>query len=153
MGCDIHCYAERRVGDGWEMIQGLYPFQDRNYTIFAFLADVHNEVGVQSIAQPRELPADISDGVVVNFWHCRDDAHSLSWLSMSELNDYDYDRTIKVEKRCGLMAAYCGGGDGGVNDDEVEVTTIRALLGDAFFDDLQELKARNAERIVFWFDN
>jgi hypothetical protein len=40
-----------------------------------------------------------------------------------------------------------------INDDDVEATTIRALLGDGFFNDLQKLKVRGAERIVFWFDN
>ena len=30
---------------------------------------------------------------------------------------------------------------------------MRELLGEGFFDELQELKTCGAERIVFWFDN
>lgn len=45
MGCDIHLWFEKKNGDGkWERINipdNLIP-DDRNYEVFAFLADVRN---------------------------------------------------------------------------------------------------------------
>lgn len=43
MGCDIHAYGERRNADGkWTLIPDCTPFQHRNYSLFAWLADVRN---------------------------------------------------------------------------------------------------------------
>jgi hypothetical protein len=153
MGCDIHCYAERKAGEEWEMIRDLSPFDWRDYRIFAFLANVRNEAGILPIAQARDLPDDPSDGVVVKAWHWRDIAHSHSWLDVSELLDFNYERVITVEERLALRDPWDRMFADRNNPDGLETTTIRALLGEAFFDDLHELKRRGAERIVFWFDN
>jgi hypothetical protein len=152
MGCDIHCYAERRADEEWEMIRDLCPFDRRDYTVFAFLADVRNEAGIPPIAQPRDVPDDISDGVVAEFRKC-DDAHSASWLSVSELLAYDYDRIVTGKERRTVMAAHHEDWGSVVMVEEVRGMAGRELLGVGFFDELQELKACGAERIVFWFDN
>jgi hypothetical protein len=152
VGCDIHCYAEQKVRGGWRMMRGKYPIRRRDYRIFAFLADVRNDEGIPPIAQPRDLPDDISDGVVAGFEKC-DDAHSISWLSVSELLDYDYDRIVTVEERRAVMASHHEYWGGAVMAEEVEAVAVRELLGKDFFDELQELKTCGAERIVFWFDH
>lgn len=153
MSCDIHCYAERKAGEGWEMIRDLSPFDMRDYTIFAFLAGVRNEAGIPPIAQPRDLPDDPSDSVIVKAWHWRDDAHSHSWLDVSELLGFNYERVVTVEERLAVRAPYLRVFDEANTPNDLEPTTVRALLGEAFFGDLLELKRRGVERIVFWFDN
>jgi len=134
------------------MMRGRYPIRHRDYRIFAFLADVRNDEGIPPIAQPRDLPEDSSDGVVAEFRKC-DDAHSASWLSVSELLAYDYDRIVIGKVRRALMAAHHGNGGGTIMAEEVGAIAVRDLLGEEFIDELQELKTCGAERIVFWFDN
>ncbi len=152
MGCDIHCYAERKVRGRWRMMRGQYPIRHRDYRIFAFLADVRNDVGIPPIAQPRDLPDDISDGVVAEFRKCND-AHSVSWLSVSELLAYDYDRIVTGKERRAVMADHHEDRGGAVMAEEDKGMAVRELLGEGCFDELKELKTCGAERIVFWFDN
>ena len=94
MGCDIHLYVEKQVEGKWhavtagnwnhetlepgenrretylddeERAAGRIPndwFGDRNYELFAFLADVRNYQRLTSpICQPKGLPSDVSDAV------------------------------------------------------------------------------------------
>ena len=99
------------------------------------------------------MPNDPSDGVIVKAWHWRDDAHSHSWLDVSELLEFNYERVLTPEERLAVRASYFRVFGDANTPDDLETTTIRALLGEAFFDDLEELKECGAERIVFWFDN
>jgi hypothetical protein len=152
MGCDIHCYAERKVRGRWRMMRGQFPLRLRDYRVFALLAGVRNDEGIPPIAQPRDLPGDTSAGVMVEFRKC-DDAHSVSWLRIPELLDHDYGRIVTVEERRAAVAAHPKdrGGDGMA--EEVGAMAVRQLVGEDFFDELQKLKTCGAERIVFWFDN
>lgn len=62
MGCDIHSFAERRVGDKYETAtgrmfkEGSEPFGWRCYGMFGFLAGVRNCSAVTPIAKARGLP-------------------------------------------------------------------------------------------------
>lgn len=76
MGCDIHLYVERLNDDlQWEFVPAPADakygewFGDRNYNLFAMLADVRNGRGfggvdtgnrVEPISAPRGIPADAS---------------------------------------------------------------------------------------------
>lgn len=83
-------------------------YSDRNYDVFAILADVRNGYGFAGcdtgdgfvpIAEPRGLPADLS------FDPEAEDAdgdcafelgdHSQTWLTLDEVLAYDWDRTTK----------------------------------------------------------
>ncbi len=61
MGCDIYLYFERKNPEGkWEQImipEKLVP-EDRNYELFAFLADVRNSSGITAQFADRGIPAD-----------------------------------------------------------------------------------------------
>lgn len=64
MGCDIHLYFERKVSDKWQKIEidkRILP-RDRNYTLFAFLANVRNygEFIVTPQFAGRGIPDDTS---------------------------------------------------------------------------------------------
>lgn len=148
MGCDIHAYAERKTNRGWEPVGDLSPFDWRSYGLFGFLAGVRNYSAIPPIAEKRGFPDDAGNEVREEYksWEC--DAHSASWLSMTELEAFDYDAPMEDRRvmRDGNGGCTCEPGEG-------EKTTFRAFLGPAFFEELEKLKAAGADRIVFWFDN
>jgi len=144
MGCDIHCYAERRgEADGWEPVLGPEPFDDRCYAWFAFLAGVRNYSAIKPISMPRGLPDSVSLEVKREFLRWGDDAHSASWLSLSELLEFDYGQTVEDRRDCGSTLP---AGQG-------RKQTYREFLGIRFFQELEALRLRGVQRIVFWFDN
>jgi hypothetical protein len=129
MGCDIHLVVERRNGNGqWERVlpppeaydpwlkeqaekkagkDSYYSnrvryvwYGDRNYNLFAILADVRNDFDFKPIAGPRGLPDDLSAEVVKLTDPSDDDDsndvwlgdHSHSCLTVQELLDYNWDQ-------------------------------------------------------------
>lgn len=128
MGCDIHLVVEVRNENGeWE--RALPPpeardpwlveqaakldtgsrykdrekyvwFDDRNYNLFAILADVRNGFDFVPISEPRGLPDDLSPEVQKIADGMDDEEsndvslgdHSQSWLTLKELLDYDWGR-------------------------------------------------------------
>lgn len=157
MGCDIHTFVERRDEAGqWQVVDGLAPFDWRNYGMYGFLADVRNYSAVPSIAEERGLPDDISVEVRDEYALWIDDAHTASWLSVNELADFDYTQTVndrRVTRQTGPNSW-----DGGVTGapEEGTVKTYHELLGQAFLDDVEQLRSLGDPedvRVVFWFDN
>lgn len=152
MGCDIHTYVERQTAPGhWECVEDVKPFDQRNYGIFGFLADVRNYSAIPPIAEPRGLPRDLSQQVAAENEYWGYDAHSHTWLSARELADFDYDQAVNDRR---VMR----NGDGGVTGtaEEGTVTTFREFLGRSFMDDvrrLRELGDLDEVRVVMWFDN
>jgi hypothetical protein len=127
MGCDIHTMAE--IGheyDGkthWSAITypvfdhpyfnadkpvagfnhpyTTEPYDERNYRLFAFLADVRNGRGfagvdtgnrVTPIAEPRGVPDDASDEWKKEVEQWGQDFHSASWFTLAELKAADWDQ-------------------------------------------------------------
>jgi hypothetical protein len=116
MGCDIHFYVERRDGDKWvscdewvnEYDYWEVPYEkqfytQRNYDLFAILADVRNGRGFGGestgegfipLAAPRGLPHDLSMEVKRHTDKCLE--HTPSWCTVAELLEYDWTReTLK----------------------------------------------------------
>ncbi len=154
MGCDIHCFAERRGANGWECVSlDQMPFDCRSYGMFGFLAGVRNYSAVPPITAPRGFPEDASDEVRKDYEGFGLDAHTPSWLSVDELTAFDYEAEIE-DRRCSRMmpAGYISGGET-CEPGEGKRMTLREFLGKGFFDDLESLKQAGAERVVFWFDN
>jgi hypothetical protein len=70
-------------------------YDDRNYLIFAVLANVrnwHNEI--EPISIPRGIPEDISAESLLRL----SNEHSASWLSLEEVYLYDWDKKITKSK-------------------------------------------------------
>jgi len=87
MGCDIHMHVER--GNAERSIEWRYVMdhdQNRNYCLFARLADVRNqcEPPEQPIAKPRGLPEDLTPAVRDDAEGWAVDGHSHSWLTLDE---------------------------------------------------------------------
>lgn len=115
MGTDIHFYVERRDGpdapwqsaDKWiDDGHGSHVsytdafYSDRNYDLFAILADVRNGrgfAGVKTgdgfvpIAAPRGLPIDMSPELAA--FMAQGIEHTPSWLTVAELMSYDWTQT------------------------------------------------------------
>lgn len=133
MGTDIHMAVEKRQPYGWTRVlpterllddffyekRGNDPdsyvfktwYNNRNYALFAALADVRNGYGfagvptfvpIQPVAPPRGLPGDLSPEVqrLIDDDFDEDDIslgdHSFSWLLVSELLAYDWDQIQTV---------------------------------------------------------
>jgi hypothetical protein len=117
MGCDIHPAIEyREAVDGkWRalMIPNKYFGKgsdekelsasldlDRNYDLFAILGNVRNGTGFAGcdtgdgfdpMSDNRGIPEDISDEAR----EALSDEHSSTWVTLSEILAYDWDRTTK----------------------------------------------------------
>ncbi len=126
MGCDIHLAVEvqdakgvwhsvdewgDKYGDGYPTIMHPY-YDDRNYNLFAILANVRNGYGFGGIptgdgfvpmAAPRGLPRDAS--IEVRAWSDRwgGDGHSHSWCTLRELLDYDW---TQITSHVGMVTAF-----------------------------------------------
>jgi hypothetical protein len=79
------------------------PFDSRNYSLFAILADVRNGVGfagidtgdrIEPISEPRGVPEDASPEYkkLVEQWDC--DGHSHSYHTLAQLKAYDWDQPV-----------------------------------------------------------
>ena len=108
MGCDIHICCERKNYKGeWincdyfklnpyfdnnddeEDKWWIVPiFKDRNYELFATLADVRNRGYITPISEPRGLPDDVHyiTKALSDSWG--DIGHSHSYYTLRELEDY-----------------------------------------------------------------
>ena len=131
------------------------PFDRRSYRIFAFLADVRqrDNFKITPISEPKGLPKDseylntplekpenysyygydngtayTKEGQI----ECDVDCHSLTYLTLKELLDFDYEQKA------------------------TETETYREYLMEGYFEELEILKTLGEPenvRIVFWFDN
>lgn len=172
MGCDIHSAAIDANGmpveggkwsDGadanpdmeWMTGEGE-PFGWRSYAVFGFLAGVRNYSGVVPISLPRGLPVDIKVPHGEDFEYWLGD-HSHSWLSVAELEAFDYDALVEDRRYTGQRALLWGGaitsGPCTAEPGNGKMMTWREFLGDSFFEDVAELRRIGADRVAFGFDS
>jgi hypothetical protein len=86
MGCDIHMAVEIRRDGVWLNVPEavVKPYGQRNYGIFAMLADVRNDGGVPYISRPRGVPQDAAKASI----NLLSEEHSASWVLLSEVQGY-----------------------------------------------------------------
>lgn len=124
-------------------------FEHPDYRIFGFLADVRNYSHSPVIAAPRGLPVDL-DVVGDDFDSWRPDLFSTSWLTLAELQAYDYDQVF-----CDRRVRKDGNGAALANKDHGEYRRLRDFLTPYFFERLTILAGLGVPedvRIVFGFD-
>jgi len=85
MGCDIHIHAEVKIEGQWHHYGILRA--DRNYALFARLANVRNdeEDPIPPIAEPRGIPADATFLTMFDVKKWDGDGHSHSWINADEI--------------------------------------------------------------------
>ena len=151
MGCDIHLITEIKVDNKWILSDkdifkyknfsegiGINPFEERNYSVFALLANVRNDNKVIPISLPKGLPDDSEylnfkiDGKTTRKKDFLDfnsyEYHSHSYLTLKEILEYDYSK----------------------------INISNQFRYEEFYEDLELLKTLGEPdnvRIVFWFDN
>lgn len=158
MGCDIHCYSEKRNKETgkWELIpemikeiDGDYTdyqtdqvLSNRNYMLFSILADVRNYhlPDYCIISEPKGLPKDVSNEVkeMSDYWDV--DGHSHSWHTLKDL--LNHSAKFKNERR--LLEIF---------PEDLTEEWYLAQINEC----IQQANELNIEpenyRIVFWFDN
>ena len=121
MGCDIHVFIEHRRSpiewasddvwennkDGWSIAFGTEIYSNRNYELFAALANVRNRLPrdekprympkssdggepIFVITQPKGIPHDCCLKVQRELERWEGDGHSHSWYTLQELLDFDW---------------------------------------------------------------
>ena len=106
MGCDIHIAVEKKVRDGWVMVDRLH-YQtnkdacNRNYRRFAKLAGVRGDG-----PEPKGLPADISESADLYVEEWEGDAHSHSWLPAEEAAKIFLETEYEHEERSDYRKKY-----------------------------------------------
>lgn len=153
MGADIHLWVETKAGESWRFanpyridkwdkeawVEWDEPYGQRNYHLFALLADVRNsDTRFTPIAPVRGVPLDCSKigRRIIDEWGA--DGHSHSWLSVDELLRHPWDKTEALRGRV------------------PPVVTHRDLVGDFLTEFLPRLQAHgpaDRTRIVYFFDN
>lgn len=125
MGCDIHGWIERKVGDKYVAIKELGDRATaRNYRRFAALAGVRGDG-----PEPRGVPPNVSE--TVRYWidTWDSDGHSHSWLPIKEACEvWAVDRYPEMG---GKRSEYPMYEYFGMDDETLEPD----------------------DRVVFWFDN
>lgn len=88
--------------DDWYFEEGTWEnfeiWSGRNYGLFAFLADVRNDGGIEPLDEPRGISKDASDSYL---WACSawsGISHSHSWFLLEEL--LKVDRSFWSEINC-----------------------------------------------------
>jgi len=146
MGCDIHFFVEVRQKDGkWKSVDKWVKedgythvdyneeyYGNRNYDLFAILANVRNGRGFAGIKtgegfnyidEPRGIPSDVSPEVKECYHEWNGDGHSHSWFTLKELKAFNWnqvtkhqgfvnERGYKYYREHGKPCSWCGGVDG-----------------------------------------
>lgn len=88
--------------DDWFFQDGYWEcfhiYEDRNYSLFSFLADVRNDGSITPLDEPRGIPKDASDSYlwICNAWS--GNAHSHTWFLLEEL--LKVERQVWLDLRC-----------------------------------------------------
>jgi hypothetical protein len=93
MGCDIHCHCEVKIYGVWHHYS-VVELQ-RDYVLFARMANVRNHNNTVPIAEPRGLPEDICLLTQLSSDSWCSNGHSYSWLSIDECQTLVKDEAIK----------------------------------------------------------
>lgn len=168
MGCDIHMYveyknnggsdAEWRCGDYFHMFDPLSTdskptrielYGERDYDLFAVLANVRNYEHIDYIEDPKGLPRDATEFVTREYSTWGFDAHSCSYFTLRELIDYDYEHDPRdsfghyiLKKLIDRLKRRA---------DELNLIWDFERNGSSGRE--KALDKSNNIRIVFWFDN
>jgi hypothetical protein len=151
MAISVVAFSERLDGGHWVLQERrVMPFDARTYS--AFLAGVLNTSVVPPIANPRGIPPDVSKAVQEEFKEYGTDAVAPSWLTIEELQTFDYELELE-DRRVARKVPGKGWIDHAVTCEpgEGKVVTYREFLLPGFFDELDRIARSGAHRIVFWF--
>ncbi|TYP73104.1 hypothetical protein [Paenibacillus methanolicus] len=79
----------------WEVLRKDMVFTDRNYELFAILANQRNSENMPYICDPRGLPEDVSPKIPPQIILI--EGHSTTWFTAKELIEYNWDQVFEYE--------------------------------------------------------
>ena len=138
MGCDIHLFMEWQCPETekWVPIVAywtLYECNGRDYPLFGALAWVRGD-GYDKTIEDRGLPADVSFPVLVEWEAMKEDAHSMGYYTIGELEEL-LDQIQEVDPG------------------EPAIQSLAGILGGMRrWSEWTDDRAKDM-RIVFWFDS
>lgn len=148
MGCDINMKIQIKTSRGWETAYHD-DYNERNYALFGWLADVRNYSGIKPLDKPRGYPNDYRVEYDM-------DRHLASWFNLEELDQINYDQIIEDRRYTVQIAPNAWNGGATCTQGQGERMTLRNFLGQHFIQWLTnlhvEVNGRDC-RIVFDFDN
>lgn len=164
MGCDIHCWIERRVPgkDHWENC-GAGP-DDRNYNFFAALADVRNYHGIPMAGSTlllldsgdRSTWPDASHAFLADLEYWGDDLHTPGYITLAAAKAYDLTQLSGQETEFGRFYATMSPAP----TDKLEPKPVSELVGETWTALVRALQERQYlgqsdedVRLIFAFDN
>jgi hypothetical protein len=168
MGCDIHMYVEYktknninrewRCGDCFRVdnpfaekpiIKRVDLYDERDYSLFAVLADVKNSNFFEYIAEPKGLPDDVTEYVRQEYTAWGVDAHSCSYFTLRELIEYHDEHKPKDALGYYILKPLIDRLKRRADELDLiwDFEWNNSLIGN-----VAHQKADNI-RIVFWFDN
>ncbi|NOY60290.1 MAG: hypothetical protein GXO75_15375 [Calditrichaeota bacterium] len=140
MRCDIHAFFEIKLNGKWHTYS--QPRLERNYQLFAKMANVRNDYDIEPISEPRGLPEDISEVVKFEAKDWRTDGHSYSWLNADEIAEViEFHKSLFPREKFWEPEYYqwgflCGNGWGHFNE-----------YRNDYPEEIEDI------HLVFWFDN
>lgn len=85
MGCDIHLHTEIKRNGIWQHHSEAKI--ERNYPLFAKMANVRNGYKIVPISNPKGFPEDATELTKLHSEKYGCDGHSHSWLSAAEISE------------------------------------------------------------------
>lgn len=73
------------------------PYQNRNYVLFALLADVRNGLDIKPLSKPKGIPKELSSDMDEYIKEWGGDGHSHSWFTLKELKEIDWNQIVDFE--------------------------------------------------------
>lgn len=165
MGCDIHTRVEFQNREGnwicgdFFRINPYYkasdPYEidpmmvvevggDRNYRLFAVLANVRNYDDIPYIDNPRDIPDDACARTRRDYLFWQEDAHSASYFTLKELIEWN-ETAEPVEGYDGEMYKPL--------DSLIEELIKRGEDLGLWYSENKARESGDKLRFVFWFDN
>lgn len=116
MGCDIHLHIEKRHResvkkgfDTWWQGDIYGEFSDRNYKMFAYLADVRSDGDDERIVPERGIPNDVSDSTKDYYLHpILDNEKTFEWYYDHPCIPVTQETADDWVKRCGCTISENG---------------------------------------------
>ena len=159
MGSDIRSCTEVRDAVGrWEYVP-YFPFSGgRSYAVFGFIGGERNYSHSPVLASDRWVPKDATPKTRSLFLD--EDGpkgyHRVSWLSLREMLDYDYEQVFWDRRVAKQTANNVWDGAALAEEGEGRHVTMREFLGPWYFDVLSVLRRFGAPedvRIIFGFSS
>jgi hypothetical protein len=125
----------------WEVDWRDMVFKERNYDLFAILANQRNSINMPNISEPRGLPEDVTPEIRLQI--INSECHTMTWFTIEELLAYNWNQVFHYE-------------DETMNGEKIMESINYAECGKLFLEALNRLIGRNNPseiRLIIAFDN